>query len=79
MVGVMGALELVADKNTLECFEEDKRVGTICRDFLIDNGLVMRAVGDTIVVAPPLILTHEQADKLVETTWQCLDLTQAVL
>ncbi len=79
MVGVMGALELVANKNTLECFEEDKHAGTICRDFLIDNGLVMRAVGDTIVVAPPLILTHEQADKLVETTWQCLDLTQAVL
>ena len=79
MVGLMGALELVANKATLERFDEDKEVGTICRDFLVNNGLVMRAVGDTIVVAPPLILTHEQADELIEKTWKCLDLTQAAL
>jgi putrescine aminotransferase len=36
----------------------------------------MRAVGDSIVVAPPLVLTHEQADELIEKTWKCLDLTQ---
>jgi len=79
MVGLMGALELVADKDTLEKFDEDKGVGTICRDYLVNNGLVMRAVGDTIVVAPPLILTHEQADELIEKAWKCLDLTQAAL
>jgi len=79
MVGLMGALELVANKATLERFDEDKGVGTICRDFLVNNGLVMRAVGDTIVVAPPLILTHEQADELIEKAWKCLDLTQAAL
>ena len=79
MVGLMGALELVANKETLEKFDEGKGVGTICRDFLVNNGLVMRAVGDTIVVAPPLILTHEQADELVEKAWKCLDLTQAAL
>ncbi len=79
MVGLMGALELVANKDTLERFDEDKGVGKICRDFLIENGLVMRTVGDTLVVAPPLILSHEQADELVEKAWKCLDLTQAAL
>ena len=79
MVGLMGALELVANKETLERFDEDKGVGAICRDFLVNNGLVMRAVGDTIVVAPPLILTHEQADELIDKAWKCLDLTQAAL
>ncbi len=79
MVGLMGALELVANKETLERFDEDKGVGTMCRDFLVNNGLVMRAVGDTIVVAPPLILTHEQADELIDKAWKCLDLTQAAL
>ena len=79
MVGLMGALELVADKETLEKFDEDKGAGTICRDFLVNNGLVMRAVGDTIVTAPPLIITHEQVDELVEIAWKCLDLTQAAL
>ncbi len=76
MVGLMGALELVKDSNSLERFDEDDGVGTICRDFLVNNGLVMRAVGDTIVTAPPLTLTHEQADELVEKAWKCLDLTQ---
>jgi putrescine aminotransferase len=36
----------------------------------------MRAVGATIVVAPPLILSHAQADELIEKAWKCLDLTQ---
>jgi putrescine aminotransferase len=79
MIGLMGALELVANKKTLEKFDEDKGVGTICRDFLVNNGLVMRAVGDTIVTAPPLVMTHEQADELIEKAWKCLDLTQAAL
>jgi putrescine aminotransferase len=77
MVGLMGALELVADKGTLQRFDEDKGVGKICRDFLVNNGVVMRAVADTIIAAPPLILTHEQADELVEKAWKCLDLTHA--
>jgi len=76
MVGLMGALELVANKDTLERFDEDIGAGTICRDQLVNNGLVMRAVGESVVVAPPLVLTHEQADELVEIAWKCLDLTQ---
>jgi len=76
MAGLMGAFEIVADKNSLERFEEKKGVGTICRDFLIDNGLVMRAVGDAIVCAPPFVLSHEEADELLEIAWKCLDLTQ---
>jgi len=79
MVGLMGALELVGNKETLERFDEDAGAGTICRDHLVNNGLVMRAVGDSIVVAPPLVLTYEQADELVEKTWKCLDLTQQSL
>lgn len=77
MVGLMGALEIVRDKTTLERFAKDDGVGTICRDFLVNNGLVMRAVGDTIVTAPPLNLSHDQADELIEKAWKCLDLTAA--
>lgn len=76
MVGLMGALELVENKESLERFDEDIGAGTICRDHLVNNGLVMRAVGESVVVAPPLVLTHEQADELVEIAWKCLDLTQ---
>ena len=79
MVGLMGALEIVKDKETLERYDEKQGVGTICRDFLVNNGLVMRAVGDTIVVAPPFILSHEEADELLDKAWKCLDLTQQAL
>jgi putrescine aminotransferase len=75
MTGLMGALELVSNKETLERFPEKCGVGTICRDKLVSNGLVMRAVGDTIVCAPPFVLTHAEADELVEVAWRCLDLT----
>ena len=79
MVGLMGALELVKNKQPVERFDEKQGVGTICRDALIDNGLVLRSVGDTIVCAPPLTLTHEEADELLEKAWKCLDLTQQAL
>jgi putrescine aminotransferase len=75
MLGLMGALELVKSKDPLEKFEEKQGVGTICRDFLIDHGLVLRAVGDTIVAAPPFVLTHKEADEMIEITLKCLDLT----
>ena len=79
MVGLMGAFELVRDKASLERFDKDDGVGTICRDFLVNNGLVMRAVGDTIVTAPPLSLSREQADELIAKAWKCLDLTAAAV
>ena len=75
MVGLMGALELVKSKEPMQSFDEKQGVGTICRDFLVDNGLVMRAVGDTIVAAPPFVLSHEEADEMIEITRRCLDLT----
>jgi len=79
MVGLMGALELVANKSSLARFKEEIGAGTICRDFLVNNGLVMRAVGDTIVVAPPLTLSHDEADELIGKAWKCLDLTQKAI
>jgi putrescine aminotransferase len=79
MVGLIGALELVKNKEPIQRFEEKQGVGTICRDFLVANGLVMRAVGDIIVVAPPFVLSHEEADEMLEITWRCLDLTQEAI
>lgn len=76
MVGLLGALELVRSKQPMQRFEEKQGVGTICRDLLINNGLVLRAVGDTIVAAPPFVLSHEEADEMIEIAWRCLDLTQ---
>ena len=79
MVGLMGAFELVADKKTLERFEGKVGAGTVCRDFLVNGGVIMRAVGDTIIAAPPFVLTHSEADEMLEKAWKGLDLAQKAL
>ena len=78
-LGMLGALELVSDKKTLERFGKDRQAGVRCRDIMIRNGVVLRAVGDTIVCAPPLIMEREQVDEMIETAWRCLDLTSEAL
>ncbi|MCH8099360.1 MAG: aspartate aminotransferase family protein [Proteobacteria bacterium] len=79
MVGLMGALEIVENKDTLQRFDEKRGVGTICREKLLANGVCMRAVGDTVICAPPFVLSHAEADEMIEATWKALDLTQQAL
>jgi len=74
-VGLIGALELARDKKTRQFFDKRGEVGTICRDFCFQNGLIMRAVRDTMIISPPLVITLEQVDELAEKAWRCLDLT----
>lgn len=78
-LGMLGALELVSDKANRARFAPPGRVGTLCRDICIDNGLVMRAVQDTMIIAPPLVITREQVDELVDKAARCLDLTVQAL
>ena len=73
-LGMLGAIELVKDKATRSRYE-GKGVGMICRTFCFDNGLIMRAVGDTMIIAPPLVISHAEIDELVEKARKCLDLT----
>lgn len=79
MVGLMGALEIVENKDTLQRFDKKRGVGTICREKLLVNGVCMRAVGDTVICAPPFVLSHAEADEMIEATWKALDLTQQAL
>jgi putrescine aminotransferase len=49
----------------------------IAREHSFDAGLVMRAVGDRMVVSPPLVLSREEADELVERATIALDRTES--
>jgi len=73
-LGMLGAIELVKDKATRQRYE-GQGVGMICRQFCFDNGLIMRAVGDTMIIAPPLVINREEIDELVTKARMCLDLT----
>jgi len=74
-VGLLGAIELVADKRTRRRFADLGRVGLICRDHFFREGFIMRAVFDTMVTAPPLIWTQEQFDEAEAMIRRALDLT----
>ncbi len=73
MRGLLGALELVADKATMARFPAEAGAGGRCRDLSVAGGLVMRAVGDVMIISPPLTLSHEEADLLVERARAALD------
>ena len=73
-VGLLGALELVKNKKTRERFT-DADVGMRCREHCFRNGLVMRAVGDTMIISPPLVISEEQIDELIGKVRLCLDAT----
>ena len=78
-LGLMAALEIVKDKSTRERFHKDQAAGSRCRDFCVNNGLIMRAVGDTMIVSPPLVFEKQHVDELVDIAWRCLDLTAEFL
>jgi putrescine---pyruvate transaminase len=75
--GLMGAILLVKDKSTLETFPADLSIGMVCRGHCFGNGLIMRAVGNRMIIAPPLVITRAQIDEMVALIRRCLDLTLA--
>jgi len=74
-VGLLGAIELVENKEKRQFFPSDKKVGDACKTFCFENNLVMRALKDTMVVSPPLTMTVEQIDEMHDLVKLCLDLT----
>jgi putrescine aminotransferase len=75
--GLMGAVQLVRDKATSTTFPSELEVGMACRAHCFGNGLIMRAVGDRMIVAPPLVITRAQIDEMMTLIRTCLDLTLA--
>ena len=75
--GLMGALQLVKDKASGKTFDPALEVGMVCRGHCFGNGLIMRAVGDRMIIAPPLVMTRAQIDEMVTLIRRCLDLTLA--
>ena len=79
-VGLLGAVEIVADKATGARFGgKEGTAGPIVRDLCIADGLMVRGVRDTIVICPPLIVTHDQIDTLVATIRRALDKAEPTL
>jgi putrescine aminotransferase len=79
-IGLMAALELSPDKANRAAFKTDAgTVGLRCRERCFANGLVMRHVGDTMIISPPLIISKDEIDLLCARAVQALDETLAGL
>jgi adenosylmethionine-8-amino-7-oxononanoate aminotransferase len=62
-LGLMAAVELVADRETRAPLQAGERV----RRAMQERGVILRARGDVLMVAPPLIISPSEIDRVVET------------
>ncbi|NLD69283.1 MAG: aspartate aminotransferase family protein [Limnobacter sp.] len=65
-VGLIGAVELSADKASRTAFDPAAKVGARVAQLALDEGLVVRAMGDTVAFCPPLIITAQQVDEMFD-------------
>ncbi|MFD0987969.1 aspartate aminotransferase family protein [Methyloligella solikamskensis] len=74
--GLIASIALTPDKESRAKFAaEEGTVGLLCRDMCMANQLVMRAVGDRMIIAPPLVISEDEIDLLMERVWKSLDQT----
>ena len=72
-LGLFGALEIVKNKETGERFSPGGHAGVVTRQASLNNGLVMRATGDSMIIAPPLVCSTAELDILVDRARAALD------
>lgn len=78
VTGMMASLPLTPHKESRAAFASERgTIGMICRDRCFANNLVMRHVGDRMIVSPPLIMGREDIDTLVSRASKALDETYA--
>jgi putrescine aminotransferase len=73
--GLMAGLVLMKDKASGELFDPKHEVGMICRGYCFNGGVIMRAVGDRMIIAPPLVITPAQIDEMIALIRKALDRT----
>jgi putrescine aminotransferase len=79
-LGLIGGIEIVSQKGTNQRFGgKEGKAGPIVRDLCIANGLMVRGIRDSIVMCPPLIITHAEIDEMVGTFRKSLDEARAPL
>lgn len=73
--GGLAALELVADPAKRTRFDSSRNVGAVCRDHCIRVGLISRAVRNSMVLSPPIVITRDEVDELVGRLRDAVDAT----
>lgn len=64
-LGLLAGVELVADQATRMPFAREQRIGSAFIACAQQHGVILRAMGDTIVFAPPLIISAQEIEEMV--------------
>ncbi|AOY92139.1 aspartate aminotransferase family protein [Cupriavidus sp. USMAA2-4] len=78
-IGLIGAVELVADRASGRPFPPAAKVGARLARLAQEEGLIVRAMGDAIAFCPPLIITAAQIDDMLARFGRALDRLEATL
>jgi len=78
-IGLIGAIELVADKATKTPFDPVGRAGAVVNAFAQENGLITRAMGDSLALCPPLIIGEDDINAVFDRLTASLDAAVPVL
>lgn len=74
--GMVASVAMSPDKANRAPFEAPAGIiGLMCRDRCFENKLVMRHVGDRMIISPPLILTKDDIDTLMDRAYRSIDET----
>jgi 4-aminobutyrate---pyruvate transaminase len=65
-IGLIGALELVADKKSKAAFEKPGAAGARLAELCQEEGLIIRAIGDIIAFCPPLVINSAEVDEMFD-------------
>jgi putrescine aminotransferase len=65
----------VKDKESRQRYPGDGKFGGLCRDHALEQGLILRATGDTMLLSPPLVITKPEIDSIIKMTRIALDNT----
>jgi 4-aminobutyrate--pyruvate transaminase len=77
--GLMFGVELVADPATKAAFDPARKVGSAFDAQALENGLIIRAMGDTIGVCPPVIIKPDEVDEMLDLFARTLKTVEAKL
>ena len=78
-VGLIAAIELAKDKATRELFDPMGAVGSLCHDYCYEAGVILRSMRDVMCTSPPLSITRDEIDELVDRTRIGIDRTSSEL
>ena len=72
-VGLIGGLQLAADKSARRRYRKPDDIGTLVRNHCVENGLIMHATGDRMLASPALTISRSEIDEVVEKLRKALD------